>query len=90
MTLPPEVWSGLVATATQKLQRRFTSDDKKLTWREPNRPRVEKMLKYGYVLRCPDETRDAEPKFRDAEHEPDGEPEIGSALAAGAERGTAA
>jgi hypothetical protein len=66
MTLPPEVWSAFVATATQKLQRRFTSNNKKqLTWRELSRQRVEKMLKYGYVLRCLDETLDAEPKYRE-------------------------
>jgi len=65
MSLPPEVWSAFVATATQKLQRRFTSDnDKQLTWRELSRQRVERMLKYGYVLRCLDETLDAEPKYR--------------------------
>ena len=65
MSLPPEVWSAFVATATQKLQRRFSSDNnKQLTWRELSRQRVERMLKYGYVLRCLDETLDAEPKYR--------------------------
>jgi hypothetical protein len=86
MTLPPAVWSGLVATATQKLQRRFASDDKKLASRELTRPRIEKMLRYGYVLRCLDETLDAEPRFR--ESEPDAEPETDEALAADARRGT--
>jgi hypothetical protein len=71
MTLPPAVWSGLAATATQKLQRRFASDDKKLAWRELGRPRIEKMLRYGYVLRCLDETLDAEPVF--SQPEPDAE-----------------
>jgi hypothetical protein len=88
MTLPPEVWSGFVATATQKLQRRFASDNKKLAWQELSRPRVEKMLKYGYVLRCLDETLDAEPKYR--EPEPDPAPEADSKLEADAGRGTAA
>lgn len=65
MTLPPEVWSGLVALATQTLQRRFTSsNDKKLTWRDLSQDRVEKMLRYGYVLRCLDEALDAEPELR--------------------------
>lgn len=66
MTLPPEVWSGLVAKVTQKLQHQFGSDkDKKLSWRELSRQRVEKMLKYGYVLRCLDETLDAGPAYRE-------------------------
>jgi hypothetical protein len=65
MTLPPEIWSGLVATATEKLQSRFTSsNDKTFTWRELNRELVEKFLRYGYVLRCLDEALDAEPEFR--------------------------
>jgi hypothetical protein len=79
MTLPPAVWSALGATATQKLQRRFASDDKKLTWRELGRPRVEKMLKYGYVLRCLDETLDGEPTYR--EQDPDAETGAGAAAA---------
>jgi hypothetical protein len=87
MTLPPEVWSGLEAIATQKLQRRFTSNKQALTWRELSRPRVEKMVRYGYVLRCLDETLDAEPKFR--EPGTDAEPGAGSEVAADAERGTA-
>lgn len=88
MTLPPEVWSALVAKTTQKLQHHFTSKDKTLTWEELGRARVEKMLRYGYVLRCLDETLDADPKYRGSE--PDASPEAGSALEAGAERGTAA
>jgi len=69
MTLPPEVWSGLGAIATQKLQRRFTSD-KQVAWRELSRTRVEKMLRDGYVLRCLDEVLDAEPELRGTEPEP--------------------
>jgi hypothetical protein len=82
MTLPPEVWSGLVATATQKLQRRFASDNNTLTWRELSRHRIEKMLQYGYVLRCLDETLDAEPKYR--------EQDSAAETAAGAKAATAA
>ena len=88
MTLPPEVWSGLVAMATQKLQRRFASDNKKFAWRELTRARIEKMLRYGYVLRCLDETLDAEPRLR--ESEPPAEPEATWGMDADAERGTAA
>ncbi len=88
MTLPPEVWSGLVAKATQELQRQFTSDDKKRSWRELSRSRVEKMLKYGYVLRCLDETLDAGPTYRAAES--DAAPGADPKLEADAERGTAA
>jgi hypothetical protein len=72
MTLPGEVWSGLAAIATQTLQRRFKSEQ--LTWRDLSRDQVEKMLRYGYVLRCLDEALDAEPTFR--EPAPDAEPEV--------------
>ena len=62
MTLPHEVWTSYVATATQKLQRQFAT--KTLNWRELHRDRIEKMLRYGYVLRCLDEAIDAEPATR--------------------------
>ncbi|HTP21171.1 MAG TPA: hypothetical protein VMJ65_16330 [Solirubrobacteraceae bacterium] len=65
MTLPPTVWNGFVATATMRLQRQFTNSNKaKLTWRELSRERIEKMLRYGYALRCLDEAIDAEPELR--------------------------
>ena len=67
MTLPPEVWTAYVATTTMKLQRQFTSNDETLNWRELGRDRVEKMLRYGYVLRCLDEALGAEPKVRGPE-----------------------
>ena len=62
MTLPPEIWTSYVATATQKLQRQLKT--KTLTWRELQRDRIEKMLRYGYVLRCLDEAIGAEPVVR--------------------------
>jgi hypothetical protein len=64
MTLPPEVWTGYVATATMKLQRQLTS--RALTWRELGREQIETMLRYGYVLRCLDEALHAEPALRPA------------------------
>jgi len=70
MTLPPEVWSGYVATATMKLQRQFRSNKMKLAWQMLSRERVEKMLRYGYVLRCLDESIDAEPKVREPQPDP--------------------
>jgi hypothetical protein len=89
MTLPPEVWNGMVATATEKLQSRFTSsNDKRLTWRELSRELVEKFLRYGYVLRCLDEALDAEPTFRGPS--PDGESETATEPEAAAERGNPA
>jgi hypothetical protein len=63
MTLPPEVWTGFVVTATSKLQRELTSDT--VSWRDLGRERIETMLRYGYVLRCLDEALDAEPALRD-------------------------
>jgi hypothetical protein len=59
MTLPHEVWTSYVATATQKLQQQLVT--KTLSWRELQRDRIEKMLRYGYALRCLDEAIDAEP-----------------------------
>lgn len=59
MNLPTEVWTGYVAMAANKLQRQLTS--KTLTWRQFSRPRIETMLRYGYVLRCLDEALGAEP-----------------------------
>ena len=64
MSLPPEVWTGYVVTATSKLQRQLTSDA--ISWRDLGRERIETMLRYGYVLRCLDEALDAEPALRDA------------------------
>jgi hypothetical protein len=63
MTLPPEVWNAYVITATMKLQEQLGT--KTLTWRSLGRARIEDMLRYGYVLRCLDETLDAEPEFRE-------------------------
>jgi hypothetical protein len=62
MTLPQEVWSSYVATAANKLQRQL---QKEITWRELGRDRIERMLRYGYVLRCLDEAIDAGPVARD-------------------------
>lgn len=64
MTLPQEVWSGYVATAANKLQRQL---QKEITWRELGRDRIERMLRYGYVLRCLDEAIDAGPVVRDTD-----------------------
>jgi len=62
MTLPPEVWSAYVATATMELQGQLTT--KTLDWRLFSRERIEEMLRYGYVLRCLDEAIRAEPEHR--------------------------
>jgi hypothetical protein len=68
MSLPREVWTSYVATATMNLQRQLTTDS--LTWREVSRERIEEMLRYGYVLCCLDEAIDAEPVVRDLHAEP--------------------
>ena len=74
MTLPPTVWNGLMATGTMRLQRQFTnSKTAKLTWQQLSRERIEKTLRYGYVLRCLDEAIDAEPELRDPDADPDTE-----------------
>lgn len=62
MTLPPEVWTGYVATATMKLQGRHASNT--LPWRQLGRERIATLLRYGYVLRCVDEALDAEPELQ--------------------------
>ncbi len=67
MTLPQEVWSSYVATAANKLQRQL---QKEITWRELGRDRIERMLRYGYVLRCLDEAIDAGPVVRDPDAGP--------------------
>ena len=67
MTLPQEVWTGYVATAANKLQRQL---QKELTWRDLGRDRIERMLRYGYVLRCLDEAIDAGPVVRELDAEP--------------------
>lgn len=59
MTLPPEVWTAYVATATWKLQKRLASPT--LPWQKLSRERIETLLRYGYVLRCLDEALDSEP-----------------------------
>lgn len=59
MTLPPEVWSAYVATASMKRQRWLNSH--KLPWSVLGRERVETLLRWGYALRCVDEALAAEP-----------------------------
>jgi hypothetical protein len=63
MTLPPEVWRGYLATATMNLQGRLTST--KFSWKLLDRDSVETLLRWGYVLRCLDEVRDAEPVLQE-------------------------
>ncbi len=63
MTLPPAVWTAYVATATMKLQGQLAT--RTLPWQELARERIERMLRYGYVLRCLDEVLGAEPDGRE-------------------------
>jgi hypothetical protein len=63
MTLPPEVWTAYVATATMKLQGQLATAT--LSWQHLGRERIEQMLRYGYVLRCLDEAIGAEPELRE-------------------------
>src|SRR5947209_6623669 len=64
MTLPSEVWTSYVATAAMKLQAQLASG-KELSWQVLTRSRIERMLRYGYVMRCLDEALGAEPELRD-------------------------
>jgi hypothetical protein len=64
MTLPSEVWTSYVATAAMKLQGQLASG-KELSWQVLTRSRIERMLRYGYVMRCLDELLGAEPEVRD-------------------------
>jgi hypothetical protein len=66
MTLPPEVWTSYVATAAMKLQGQLASG-KELSWQVLSRSRIERMLRYGYVMRCLDEAIGTEPELRQAE-----------------------
>jgi hypothetical protein len=66
MTLPPEVWTSYVATAAMKLQGQLASG-KELSWQVLSRSRIERMLRYGYLMRCLDEAIGAEPELRQAE-----------------------
>ena len=66
MTLPDEVWTSYVATAAMKLQGQLASG-KELSWQVLTRSRIERMLRYGYVMRCLDEALGAEPELRQAE-----------------------
>ena len=68
MTLPPEVWSAYVATATMKLQGQLAT--KTLSWQHLGRERIEQMLRYGYVMRCLDEAIGAEPELAAASSAP--------------------
>jgi hypothetical protein len=63
MTLPPEVWTAYVATATMRLQGQLAT--RTLPWQQLGRERIEQMLRYGYVLRCLDEVLGAEPEQRE-------------------------
>ena len=63
MTLPSEVWTSYVATAAMKLQGQLASG-KELSWQVLTRSRIERMLRYGYVMRCLDEAVGAEPDLR--------------------------
>ncbi len=64
MTLPAEVWSSYVATAAMKLQGQLAAG-KELSWQVFTRSRIERMLRYGYVMRCLDEALGTEPELRD-------------------------
>jgi hypothetical protein len=64
MTLPRDIWAGYVALATMRLQRDLASST--LPGRELSKERIERMLRYGYVLRCLDEALDGEPQLREA------------------------
>jgi hypothetical protein len=59
MSLPPEVWSAYVAKAANKLQGELTSGP--VTWRVLDRDRIERMLRYGYVLGSLDEATGGSP-----------------------------
>lgn len=63
MKLPPEVWKGYVAIATMTVQGKHASAT--LPWYRLGRSRIEAMIRCGYVLRCIDETLDAEPVLTD-------------------------
>lgn len=64
MKLPPEVWKSYVATAAMKLQGQLAAG-KELSWQVLTRSRIERMLRYGYVMRCLDEALGTDPEPRD-------------------------
>ena len=53
MTLPAEVWTAYVVTATHEFQRTLASSS--LSWSELSRETIDELLRCGYVLRCVEE-----------------------------------
>ena len=53
MTLPEEVWTAYVVTATGEFQRTLTS--RSVSWSELSRETIDELLRCGYVLRCVEE-----------------------------------
>jgi hypothetical protein len=53
MTLPEEVWTAYVVTATREFQRTLASSS--VSWSELSRETIDDLLRCGYVLRCVEE-----------------------------------
>ena len=53
MTLPEEVWTAYVVTATREFQRTLPSST--VSWRVLSRETIDELLRCGYVLRCIEE-----------------------------------
>jgi hypothetical protein len=53
MTLPEEVWTAYVVTATREFQRTLASSS--VSWSELSRETIDELLRCGYVLRCAEE-----------------------------------
>jgi hypothetical protein len=53
MTLPTEVWTAYVVTATREFQRTLAGSS--VTWSELSRETIDELLRCGYVLRCVEE-----------------------------------
>ena len=53
MTLPEDVWTAYVVTATGEFQRTLTS--RSVSWSELSRETIDELLRCGYVLRCVEE-----------------------------------
>lgn len=59
MTLPEEVWTAYVVTATREFQRTLASGT--VTWSQLSREAIDELLRCGYVLRCVEEALELPP-----------------------------
>jgi len=60
MTLPEDVWTAYLITATREFQKTLAGDV--VSWRELGRETVDELLRCGYVIRCLEEALEPAPR----------------------------